>query len=1388
MAGKPFAPKMIVFGRMGERIEAPENTLRAYRYAIDNGFPIAFDLYMTKDGELIATHDTNLKAKAGIDKHPTNCCWKGELENVDLGAWKNGSWMGNWKGKGIRYPRIDEILDILPAGRRNQFQLRDPRPEACRILRAAVDRHPNVKEEDIIFLSNGETEHRLFPKATFWLECMACEGTWDDRDRGLNPVPARKRIAEARACGATAISVYWDPTVVTREYIEECNKAGFQVHVWPINDPKQAMEALRRGAASVTTDSAPYLYASMCGYAAAKGLKFSVKNIQGHRGDAELAPENTMPAYLAAAKGGFSIELDLYLTRDGEVFCTHDQRIGRKDSGIPMWTWATNTYWKGMLDRADAGAWMGEKWRGTKYPRLDDVLPLVRDYDIMLNLEIKDPRVDQIMPKVMEIMRRHPYATPNNVIFSGSCAAWISQNMASYRYQPGLLLRKGWLADDKPLDVLRLIDWCGKRGFAYFGPRWDHLLVTEEAVAAAHAKGMKVCVWAVDDAGLALEALRRGVDYVMSNRPNGIYAEMCAARDGEQPPDVPGWPGELVRRGTGEDDRRWYSGPVPVEPNATYAFSFEMKSTGGGGAAVTGVDVVNVGLSGPMAEWTPQKYVFRTLADRKTERVHFGQWHVNGTVSFRRPRLERVKAVHSKTAGFELGTGEQIEGSTYHFTSAMAGFWRNDSRVLASARKVSFNSTRWCMSGGSEVTYRHALPGRRLLGASFRVGCCYRTVGQVVVEVSANGADWAQVGAITNVSEYAFNAPASLFPAQELQVRLRGESNAFLQIHSYTFDAPIDGEVMWASGNTRYISEKTGKDVGGSVLSPYFDDSYGEMLVGDGAVKLWRASSGRKVPPNRSLPSARAESLEVRTAANEAEAVQLVVSPTMDLADVKAAMAGDLASPSGGRIPASAVDILRVSYVQVDQMTDTAGTRGLWPDPLPPQDGVPLAVAAKVNQPFWVRVKPPRGTPKGTYRGMVEVVCVGKAGSVCRFSVPLAVEVFGFDLPDRMTCETAFGANMWYPWRYHAAKTPAERKKIADRYLKALADSHLSPYNPVPGVRWRVKWRDGEPTFDWAEWDAAIGKAIAERHINAFRIKVDGLGSGTFHSRTEPSFQGVPGTNAAYHVLMGKYLKGIESHLREKGWLDMAYVYWFDEPDTKDYPFVMNGFKTLKRHAPGLRRMLTEQIEPALFGGPNIWCPHSAELDPARAAGRRDAGDTIWWYVCCSPKAPYAGEFIDHPSNEMRMWLWQTWGEQVTGVLIWESLYWHSPEAYPDALQNPYRDPMSWLTSYGTPKGVRRPWGNGDGRLFYPPVALAGGAAKAFTDGEPVASFRSEGLRDGLEDYEYFAMLKRLDPSNPLLKVPESVYRTMTDFSVDPSSMEAHRIKLAREIERIKSK
>jgi hypothetical protein len=342
-----------------------------------------------------------------------------------------------------------------------------------------------------------------------------------------------------------------------------------------------------------------------------------------------------------------------------------------------------------------------------------------------------------------------------------------------------------------------------------------------------------------------------------------------------------------------------------------------------------------------------------------------------------------------------------------------------------------------------------------------------------------------------------------------------------------------------------------------------------------------------------------------------------------------------------------------------------------------------------------------------------------------------------------------------------------------------------------------VDYEKVTPVFDWSKWDAAMARAFTNFHFNSFVIHIDGLGGGTFQDRNEPSFLGLKETQPEYDVLLGKYLKGVEAHLREKGWLDKAYVYWFDEPEPKDYAFVMNGFAKLKKHAPGLRRMLTEQVEKDLVGGPNLWVPLTPSLNVDGLEERRAAGDQFWWYVCCGPTAPYATEFIDHPGTELRVWLWQTWAERVTGVLIWETVYWNSGTAYPDRAspQNPYLDPMSWVVDSKLAPGTRRPWGNGDGRFLYPPPAAADGKPAAPVLDGPVDTLRLELLRDGIEDYEYFAILKRLlaekgaklDPrtranAEALLTVPADVSAGLTSFTADPATIETHRDKLARAI------
>ena len=585
-------------------------------------------------------------------------------------------------------------------------------------------------------------------------------------------------------------------------------------------------------------------------------------------------------------------------------------------------------------------------------------------------------------------------------------------------------------------------------------------------------------------------------------------------------------------------------------------------------------------------------------------------------------------------------------------------------------------------------------------------------------------------------------------------------------------------------------------------VSDLYTTDFGELMPDSTSdVGLWWASSGWKISATRPVPERRGSAIRIAAARNEAEAAQFVVRPSVPLHGFNA-VPEPLSGPGGAVIPQDRITLSRVRYVDIERPTDKTGAVGLWPDPLPPFSA-PINVPAATNQPVWVCVKVPKDIPCGIYKGSIQLSGDGYAAKV-----PLEVEIFDFALPDRMSCTTAFGFSLGTAFQYQGVAEPEHKRLLCDQYLRVLSDHHITPYDPAPLDDIVCTWPEippeprtpGQiaalrPSFDWTAWDAAMEKAVREYHFNSFRLPSPGLGGGTFHARSEPELCGFAENTPEYQVLFNSYYQQIEAHLREKGWLDMGYTYWFDEPDPKDYEFVMNGFRKLKEAAPGIVRMLTEQVEPALVGGPNLWCPVSPEFAFDAAETRRAEDEKFWWYVCTGPKAPYVTLFIDHPGTEMRVWLWQTWQRKIDGILIWATNYWHSPEAYPDALQNPYEDPMSWTTGYSTPSGARLAWGNGDGRFLYPPEAAAAGNPPQPVLDPPVATIRLEMLRDGIEDYEYHTILKRLLAEKgatvpekerqelaALLEVPAEVTSSMTEFTKDPGPIERRHEAIARAI------
>lgn len=576
---------------------------------------------------------------------------------------------------------------------------------------------------------------------------------------------------------------------------------------------------------------------------------------------------------------------------------------------------------------------------------------------------------------------------------------------------------------------------------------------------------------------------------------------------------------------------------------------------------------------------------------------------------------------------------------------------------------------------------------------------------------------------------------------------------------------------------------------------------YGELLPGGGeAVQLWWSDATRKIARTRPAPTTLGTALRLSAARNEFEAAQLVLQPKSGLRGLTASASalvgpGDPAHMETAKIGGEPIQILWVYYHPVREVLDAHGVADDWPDALPPLDR-PIDIAAGTNQPLWILVKVPAGAPPGDYKGVVQLKAEGWSASV-----PVHLHVWNFTLPEKPYTQSGFGMGMGNPFRYQGLKTDADKKAVYAKYLQSFTDHRISTYDPTMfdhiDIQWEPRATPPRARLDFARFDRAMSEVVAKNHITAFSLPIPGMGGGTFHERYEGEIAGFKAGSPEYEAMFSSMVRQLEQHLRDKGWLDLAFIYWFDEPEEKDYEFVRKGMERIHQYAPGLRRMLTEEPNDALAGAVDLWCPLTPNLNPDIASRRRLAGDHFWWYVCCGPRAPYCGLFIDHPATDLRVWLWQTWQHKVEGILIWDSTYWTSDAAFPDSLQNPYEDPMGYVSGYSTPKGTKLYWGNGDGRFLYPPLAAAGGSEKPILDG-PVSSIRWEMLREGLEDVDYLHLLRNALNAPPagasaeliadagrLLQVPREITASMTDYTFDSRPIYERRSSIAGMIERL---
>jgi glycerophosphoryl diester phosphodiesterase len=240
---------------------------------------------------------------------------------------------------------------------------------------------------------------------------------------------------------------------------------------------------------------------------------FSRPKIVAHRGASYDAPENTLAAFQRAwAHGVEAIELDVRVTRDGEVVVIHDattQRTGSADLDVAQSTLA-------QLATIDVGAWKGPQFAGEGIPTLRAVLATIPPGRSMF-VEIKSPI--STVPAVAAAVRA---GTPTSatILLQGydadtlaALAAALPEAAAYWTVDPPVDERGATLPYPQSL-----IDEAKRRGFPGLAlGAWGMDL---GFLAAAKAADLAIGVWTLNDVTQLAEWAARDVRWIETDRPD----------------------------------------------------------------------------------------------------------------------------------------------------------------------------------------------------------------------------------------------------------------------------------------------------------------------------------------------------------------------------------------------------------------------------------------------------------------------------------------------------------------------------------------------------------------------------------------------------------------------------------------------------------------------------------------------------------------------------------------------------------------------------------------------------------------------------------------------------------------------------------------------------
>ena len=228
----------LVLGHRGASADAPENTLVAFRTALEQGADgVELDVWRCGTGEVVVHHDRDVRRTAGADLRISTTTLS-RLRRLDVGGWKGDGFRGE------RIPTLREVLDALPEAFID-VELKSSGFPDLALPGAVVRQLRDARAQDRCVVSSFDDVllamvRLLAPEIACGL-LFADQGHWRVRER-VGTALLRPRAVHPQA------------TLVTADRVRAWSERGLDVNVWTVDEAGEIARLASLGVSAIITN------------------------------------------------------------------------------------------------------------------------------------------------------------------------------------------------------------------------------------------------------------------------------------------------------------------------------------------------------------------------------------------------------------------------------------------------------------------------------------------------------------------------------------------------------------------------------------------------------------------------------------------------------------------------------------------------------------------------------------------------------------------------------------------------------------------------------------------------------------------------------------------------------------------------------------------------------------------------------------------------------------------------------------------------------------------------------------------------------------------------------------------------------------------------------